>query len=196
MFLNAFHRCQPGKVTIMLEVVPTPPGRLSDAAPLERLPGDPGDDPFLRLAVAFLGQLSGEHSTKLSRRPQGLAAWCDRLGVDPLTAERIHVHAWIEHLKTEPHPTTGRTAAPASITRACRSVRLLRLGIKDAEVLTYSPVGHVRRPRVSDESSTVGLGADVRDYSYDRGHRIQRITRRSHARPSAARSGPGLNWRW
>ncbi|MCA1678484.1 MAG: site-specific integrase, partial [Actinobacteria bacterium] len=36
-------------------------------------------------------------------------------------------------------------------------------GIKDAELLEHSPVANVRRPKVSDDSSTVGLTADELD---------------------------------
>jgi integrase/recombinase XerD len=36
-------------------------------------------------------------------------------------------------------------------------------GIKDAEALEYSPVANVRRPKVSDDSSTIGLTAEELD---------------------------------
>jgi len=99
------------------------------------------------------------------------------------------------------------------------------------DVLAFSPVANVRRPKVSDDSTTVGLSADelvalldaaeahsprwgalvsllayngvridealradVAGYSYQRGHRVLRITRkggRSSTSPSLPRrSGP------
>jgi integrase/recombinase XerD len=91
-------------------------------------------------------------------------AWCVDAGVHPLTARRHHVDVWVRHLSEAPQPATGRPASPASIARrlSCLS-RFYDYGIKDAELLEHSPVANVRRPKVSDDSSTVGLTADELD---------------------------------
>ncbi|GAB3598451.1 tyrosine recombinase XerC [Kineococcus gypseus] len=185
-------------------------------APLERLPGSSGDDPFHRIAAAWLLSYGGHTQTAYRRDLHAWAAWCAHLGVHPLAAERFHVDAWVRHLTTQPQPRTGRPASAATIARRLSALsRFYDYGIHDAEVLTHSPVASVRRPKVSDESQAVGLtaeelrrllataaehsprsaalvalltfcglrisealGADVRDYGHDHGHRVLKITRK------------------
>ena len=91
-------------------------------------------------------------------------AWCADAGVHPLTARRHHVDVWVRHLSEQPQQATGRPASPASIARrlSCLS-QFYDYGIKDAELLEHSPVANVRRPKVSDDSSTVGLTAEELD---------------------------------
>lgn len=71
---------------------------------------------------------------------------------------------WVRHLSQADQPATGRPASPASIARrlSCLS-KFYDYGIKDAEALEHSPVANVRRPKVSDDSATVGLTADELD---------------------------------
>jgi len=81
--------------------------------------------------------------------------------VHPLAARRHHVDAWIRHLTTQSQPRTGRPASAATVARRLSGVaRFYDYAIHDAEVISYSPVANVRRPSVSDESSTTGLSAD------------------------------------
>src|SRR5215212_22632 len=130
-------------------------------APLDRLPGTADDDPFLRLAAAWLVGHSTNTAKAYRRDLEGWAAWCGRLGVHPLAAERHHVDAWVRHLTTEGQPRTGRPASAATVARRLSALSgFYNYGVRDAEVLTHSPVASVRRPKVSDESQAVGLTAD------------------------------------
>jgi site-specific recombinase XerD len=185
-------------------------------APLDRLPGTAADDPFLRLAAAWLVGHPTNTAKAYRRDLQSWAAWCDRLGVHPLAAERHHVDGWVRHLTTEPQPRTGRPATAATVARKLSALSgFYDFGVHDAGVLTHSPAASVRRPRVSDESQAVGLtadelkrllaaanahsprsaalvavltfcglrisealGADVRDYGHDHGHRVLKVTRK------------------
>lgn len=185
-------------------------------APLERLPGSPDDDPFLRLAAAWLIGHPKNTATAYRRDLQAWATWCAGLDVHPLAAERHHVDLWVRHLTGTPQPSTGRPASPATVARRLSALSgFYDFGVRDAQVLTHSPVASVRRPRVSDESAAVGLtadelrqllaaaaahsprsaalvglltfcglrisealGADVRDYGHDHGHRVLRVTRK------------------
>jgi len=185
-------------------------------APLDRLPGSSSDDPFHRIAAAWLLSYGGNTQIAYRRDLAAWAAWCEHMGVHPLVAERFHVDAWVRHLTTEPQARTGRHASAATIARRLSALsRFYDYGVHDAEVLTHSPVASVRRPKVSDESQAVGLtsdelrrllaaagthsprsaalvslltfcglrisealGADVRDYSHDQGHRVLKITRK------------------
>jgi integrase/recombinase XerD len=185
-------------------------------APLDRLPGTADDDPFLRLAAGWLVGHPTNTAKAYRRDLEGWAAWCARLGVHPLAAERHHVDLWVRQLTTEPQPRTGRPAAPATVARKLSALAgFYTYGIHDAGVLTHSPAASVRRPRVSDDSSAVGLtadelrrllaaatahsprsaalvavltfcglrisealGADVRDYGHDSGHRVLKVRRK------------------
>ena len=91
-------------------------------------------------------------------------AWCAASGTHHLAARRHHVDTWVRHLSQVDQPATGRPASPASIARrlSCLS-KFYDYGIRDAEVLDYSPVANVRRPKLSDDSSTIGLTADELD---------------------------------
>lgn len=186
------------------------------AAPLDRLPGSGDDDPFLRLAAAWLVGHPANTATAYRRDLEAWAKWCQRLRVHPLAAERHHVDAWVRHLTTEPQPRTGRPAAPATVARKLSALAgFYDYGLHDAQVLIHSPAASVRRPKVSDESQAVGLtadelrqllaaatahsprtaalvsvltfcglrisealGADVRDYGHDHGHRVLKVTRK------------------
>jgi integrase/recombinase XerD len=187
-----------------------------DPGALQRLPGTAETDPFLRLAAAFLAAYPATTARAYRADLRAWVTWCATLRVHPLAARRHHVDAWIRSLTTAAQPTTGRPASAATVARRLSGVaRFYDYAIHDAEVLRYSPVANVRRPPVSDDSTTVGLnadelrrlltaaaqhsprsaalvsllvlnglriaealGADVRDYGHDRGHRVLRIIRK------------------
>jgi integrase/recombinase XerD len=185
-------------------------------APLDRLPGTADVDPFLRLAAAWLVGHPANTAKAYRRDLESWAAWCERLGVHPLAAERHHVDAWVRHLTSEPQPRTGRPASAATVAPKLSALSgFYDFGVHDAGVLTHSPAASVRRPKVSDESQAIGLtadelrrllaaanahsrrsaalvavltfcglrisealGADVRDYGHDSGHRVLKVTRK------------------
>jgi len=127
-------------------------------APLQRLPGSLDDDPFHRLAAAWLLGHGGHTQTAYRRDLTAWARWCEQMGVHPLAAERFHVDAWVRHLTTEPQGRTARPASPATVVRRLSAISgFYEFGVHDAEVLAHSPVASVRRPRVSDDSQAIGL---------------------------------------
>jgi site-specific recombinase XerD len=140
-----------------------PPAPALAAGAVERLPGDDDTDPYWRLVRRLVGY--PPHSSRAYLGDlKAWYAWCAASGVHPLAARRHHVDGWVRHLSQVDQPTTGRSASPASIARrlSCLS-RFYDYGIKDAEALEYSPVANVRRPKVSDDSSTIGLTAEELD---------------------------------
>jgi integrase/recombinase XerD len=149
------------------DLVPLPPSAPAtvelpvDTAALDRLPGASDTDPFLRLAAAFLAAYPANSARAYRTDLRAWATWCATLGVHPLAARRHHADAWIRHLTTEAQPRTGRPAAAATVARRLSGLaKFYDYAIHDAEVLSYSPVANVRRPSVSEESSTTGLSAD------------------------------------
>jgi site-specific recombinase XerD len=134
--------------------------------PLERLPDvGAGADPYWRLVTACLVGYPPHSSRAYFSDLRAWHAWCTDAGVHPLSARRHHVDVWVRHLSEQPQPATRRPASPASIARrlSCLS-QFYDYGIKDAELLEHSPVANVRRPKVSDDSSTVGLTAEELDH--------------------------------
>src|SRR3954462_4619733 len=86
-------------------------------APLDRLPGTATDDPFLRLAAAWLVGHPTNTALAYRRDLEAWSTWCAGLGVHPLAAERHHVDLWVRHLTTEAQPRTGRPASAATVAR-------------------------------------------------------------------------------
>ncbi len=129
--------------------------------PLERLPLLTGTDPYWRLVAAFLVGYPPHSSRAYFSDLKAWHAWCAHAGGHPLGARRHHVEAWVRQLSQTAQPATQRPASPASIARrlSCLS-KFYDYGIKDAELLEHSPIANVRRPKVSDDSST--RGADRR----------------------------------
>jgi integrase/recombinase XerD len=145
-------------------LVSPPPGPELPGAALDRLPNGADVDPYWRLVAAFLVGYPPHSSRAYFGDLKAWYAWCVSSSVHPLAARRHHVDAWVRYLSQVDQPTTGRPASPASIARrlSCLS-KFYDYGIKDAEVLDHSPVANVRRPKVSDDSSTIGLTADELD---------------------------------
>lgn len=182
---------------------------------LERLPGPAEFDPFERLAMAFLVSYPRHSARAYLADLKAWRAWCTAAGVHPFDARRHHVDAWVRVLTTEPLPRTSRPMAASSIARRLSAVSAFYDYGIGVEVLGFSPVANVRRPKVADNSTTVGLSAEelvalldaadahssrsgalvsllayngvridealsanVPDYTYQRGHRVLRITRK------------------
>ena len=130
------------------------------AAAVDRLPGSGYQDPYERLAVAFLVGYPANSARAYLADLKAWGSWCAAVGVHPFDARRHHVDAWVRVLTSEPLPRTGKSMAPASIARRLSCIsKFYDYGI-GVDVLAFSPVANVRRPKVSDDSSTVGLDAD------------------------------------
>jgi len=133
----------------------TDPGRsVLPAAPalpiaaLEKLPAGPvGADPVWRLVAAFLVGYPPATARAYLGDLRAWIGWCTEEGVHPFTARRHHVDHWARHLATLPQPATGRPAAAATIARrlSCLS-GFYDCGLREVELLEYSPVANVRRP--------------------------------------------------
>lgn len=81
-------------------------------------------------------------------------------GVHPFDARRHHLAAWVPVMTQQPNARTGKPMAPAIVARRLSCLaKFYDYGI-EVEALTHSPVLHVRRPKVSEESASVGLSRD------------------------------------
>jgi site-specific recombinase XerD len=147
-------------MTQLERIIVTPPAAAVDYAAVDRLPGTSATDPFWRLLAAFREAYPDTTARAYVSDLTAWSSWCDALGAHPFTARRHHVDAWIRHLTTQPLPRTGRPAAAATVARKLSAVSKFYGYAIEAEVVVYSPVDHVLRPKVPKESSTVGLSAD------------------------------------
>ena len=126
---------------------------------LERLPGSGESDPFVRLAAAFLADYRGHTRRAYQGDLQAWGQWCAQLGVHPFDARRHQLAAWSDHLGSENSFRTGRPLAASSIARRLSAVSAFYAYGIGAELLDYSPAANTRRPKVGDDSATIGLDA-------------------------------------
>ncbi len=209
--------------TVTTDLVPQPvtwsglaPVAVADrAAAVQRLPGRTDRDPYQRLALAFLVAYPHNSARAYLADLNAWGSWCAGVGVHPFDARRHHVDAWIRVLTITPLPRTGRPLASSSMARRLSALSAFYDYGIGVDVLAFSPIANVRRPKVSEDSTTVGLSADelvrlldvadahsprsgalvsllayngvrinealtadLSDYTYQRGHRVLRITRK------------------
>src|SRR4051812_37935023 len=130
-------------------------------APLDRLPGSPDDAPSRRPAAGWLVGHPPTPARAYRRDLEGWAAWCARLGVHPLAAERHHVDAWVRQLTTEPQPRTGRPASAATVARKLSALAgFYGYGVHDAGGLIPPPRAPIPRPRGSQEAPALAPPPD------------------------------------
>jgi integrase/recombinase XerD len=108
---------------VPMTVMIAAPAPVVRPASFERLPGSASDDPFLRLAAAWLIGHGTNTATAYRCDLQAWSTWCASLGEHPLAAERHHVDLWVRHLTTQPELRTGRPASPPTVARNCRRCR-------------------------------------------------------------------------
>jgi len=189
------------------------------AGALARVPGI-ALDPFERLVDAFLDEAPPNTARGYRTDLAQWATWLTRQAspeyrIHPLLATRPHVARWRRHLEETPSARAGRPLSAASVARKLSALAELYRYAIALGVLTDNPVDNIKRPKVAEESSTVGLtteelqrlfdaaeahsprltallyvlfftgcrisevlGADVRDYRTDHGHRVLRIRRK------------------
>jgi integrase/recombinase XerD len=102
------------------------------------------------LAAAFLAGYAGRTRESYATDLKQWGAWCAEHGVEVLDVTRAHVQVYARQLEE-----AGR--APATIGRKLSAVGGFYAYCVVEGELPRSPVAHVRRPRVSDESPRFGL---------------------------------------
>ena len=109
-------------------------------------------DPTLRRAVAaYLARFKGQSRTHTESDLRAYLGWCAQRGLNVLDVHRPHVELYIrwmqEMRRYRPSTVSRRVSVVAGFYRTC---------VIDA-VLEHSPTEHVRRPRVREDSPTLGL---------------------------------------
>jgi site-specific recombinase XerD len=102
--------------------------------------------------AAFLLSYATKHTR--SAYASDLSAWfafCDTVGVDPLSANRAHVDAWARKLAE----IDGRP--PATVARKLSAISGFYKYALNEDVIARNPVGAVRRPKVGSDTQSTGL---------------------------------------
>jgi len=106
---------------------------------------------FEEVAVGFLLGYDKAHTRSAYQSDlRCFTSWCARIGIDPLDVQRAHLDGYARTLEVE-------GLASSSVARRLSVVSgLFRYAYEEGYV-DRNPAAHVRRPRVSDDSPTLGL---------------------------------------
>jgi len=106
---------------------------------------------FEEVAVGFLLGYDKAHTRSAYQSDlRCFTSWCARIGIDPLSVERAHLDGYARTLEAE-------GLASSSVARRLSAMSgLFRYAYEEGYV-TRAPAAHVRRPRVGDDSPTLGL---------------------------------------
>ncbi len=127
---------------------------LAAAHPNSGLIGAAGDqDQAVTLALAFLAGYTGHTRAAYRRDLANWWRWCAAHDLALLEAARVHVELYARELE-------AARRAPATVARRLAALGGLYQYAVDEGVLVRSPVAHVHRPKVADDSQTTGLDRD------------------------------------
>jgi integrase/recombinase XerD len=113
-----------------------------------------GADPVRRLLAAFLVGYEGHTRIAYARDLADWLTFCDRHGIEPLSAHRAHVDAYARELAE----VQGR--ARSTVARRLSALTGFYGYALDEGLIERSPLAGVRRPKVADDSQTTGLDRD------------------------------------
>ena len=101
--------------------------------------------------MAYLARYRGQSRTTATSDLRVFLRWCEQQGLPPLEARRPHIELFIRWMQEV------RVYKPSTVSRRVSTVLgFYRTCVLDG-VLESSPAEFVRRPRVSNESPTLGL---------------------------------------
>jgi integrase/recombinase XerD len=106
-----------------------------------------------QVAGAWLLGYSGHTRAAYRRDLAAWAAWLGARGLHPWQAQRVHVEAYARELED------GGLARSTVARRLSALAGFYRYAL-DEDLIERSPLAHIRRPRVDDESPTLGLDRD------------------------------------
>lgn len=113
-------------------------------------PSAPLADPALLAAAGFLAGYSGTTRTGYTIDLRNYWTWCERNGLEVFDARRPHIELYVRHLEDHGY-------ARSTIGRRLSTVAGFYKWCVDEELLGRNPAGNVRRPKISQDSTTLGL---------------------------------------
>lgn len=136
------------RVSESLEAVDQARVRETFLEPLWQLPRE---DRAAALAQRFLLAYSGHTRRAYARDLTDWFTWCAALGIDPLDANRAAVDGYRRHLDET------RRAKPTTIARRLSTLAGYYRYATAENVLSSSPLDHIKRPSAPTDSPTLGL---------------------------------------
>jgi site-specific recombinase XerD len=124
------------------------------------LPDLPRDQLAHVIAARFLTGYTGHTRAAYRRDLAHYFTWCADHGVPVLDASRATVDAYARHLTEQPHGPRHAPLSPATVARRLTTLSGLYTYAVSEDAITRSPVAHVRRPRLGQDSPTLGLDRD------------------------------------
>jgi len=109
------------------------------------------------IAARFLAQYAGHTQAAYRRDVTGYFSWLSNLGIDPLAATRATLDVYARQLAETPRKATGRPASPATVARTLACLSGFYAYADSEGAVTRNPMTHVRRPKVGQDSQTLGL---------------------------------------
>jgi integrase/recombinase XerD len=107
-------------------------------------------DPALLAAAGFLAGYKGTTRTGYTIDLKAWWTFCETHGLPVLEVKRAHLELYVRAMEERPY-------ARATIGRRLSTVASYYKWCLEEEVVDRNPAAHVRRPRVSQESTTLGL---------------------------------------
>ena len=106
---------------------------------------------FEEVAVGFLLGYDKAHTRSAYQSDlRCFASWCAGIGIDPLAVKRAHLDGYARSLEAE-------GLASSSVARRLSVMSGLFRYAYEEGCITRDPTAHIRRPRVGDDSPTLGL---------------------------------------
>jgi site-specific recombinase XerD len=121
------------------------------------LPDLPRADVAYLIAARFLTGYTGHTRAAYRRDVEHYFAWCDQHAVPVLDAGRSTVDAYARHLAEDLHGPRQRPMSPATVGRRLATLSGFYRYAVSEDVIGRNPVAHVRRPRLGQDSPTLGL---------------------------------------
>ena len=122
------------------------------AAPIGALetPAAPLHDPALMAAAGFLAGYNGTTRTGYTIDLRNYWAWCETNQLAILDARRPHIELYVRHLEDHGY---ARSTVGRRLSTVCSFYRWC----VDEEILGRNPAANVRRPKIPQDSTTLGL---------------------------------------
>jgi integrase/recombinase XerD len=128
-----------------------PVGPAPDALLVGKLTDVPKTHRSAAVALRFLVGYKANTRAGYANDLNHYFAWCASSGTDPLAATRSTIDLYSRHLAEAEH------RAPATIARRLSTLAGYYKYAMSEDLLTRNPCEHVRRPRVAQDSATLGL---------------------------------------
>lgn len=135
-------------------------GTAAEALLIGPLPDLPAGQIAYVIAARFLTGYAGHTRAAYRRDLEHYFGWCADHGVLVLDAGRPTVDAYARHLAERRHGRRNRPLSPATVARRLATLSGFYAYAVSEDVIGRSPVAHVRRPRLGQDSPTLGLDRD------------------------------------